>query len=93
MLAGMAGLNGLETFPYGYAPSLGWFELQWLALLLILSWSSPNSQELVRGLDEEAVKGAFVARPTLPWATAAAVLLLLSLPHIFVKRPFLYFQF
>jgi hypothetical protein len=78
----------------------GFFQILWLTTMLTIVWTAPNSQQQIDGLDlasrtAPGPDGARILawRPALEWLAVTAVLLLISVPHIFVKRPFLYFQF
>lgn len=79
----------------------GVFECLWLAILLSIVWFLPSSTEQVASLERQFDEPRRAARanlllawrPSMEWFVVAVLMLMLSLPHIFEKRPFLYFQF
>lgn len=78
----------------------GLFQVLWLATAFALVWATPNSMEQVESIGTTTgdhiasrIRSLLAWRLSFEWLTVAGLLLLLSIPHIFEKRPFLYFQF
>tara|TARA_R110000787_G_scaffold37079_7_gene94480 strand:- start:1495 stop:3009 length:1515 start_codon:yes stop_codon:yes gene_type:complete len=82
---------------------MGWAQIKWFALLLWIVWFGPTTQDMMANYDpvlkitrlppNKAPISLFVWSPSAQWALVTFVLFVLSIPHVFAPRPFLYFQF
>jgi alginate O-acetyltransferase complex protein AlgI len=92
LLGAMAGRNGN---PAG-GPSMDFYGLLTLGLLLLATWTLPNSREILES-DKATISGLRVSlphwQPNLAWGLALAVLLGTGLYGFTHPREFLYFHF
>lgn len=75
----------------------------WIALLLLIVWMGPNSQQIMRRFRPafENYPGEIRQwrysvgewQPTIPWAVASGVVIWLAIVHLANPSEFLYFQF
>jgi hypothetical protein len=73
-----------------------------LALLLIFTWSAPNTQQLMRRYrptvdqiywDTRAAGAGLIWRPKLGWAIVTAIMAVTGIAYLSRATEFLYFQF
>jgi D-alanyl-lipoteichoic acid acyltransferase DltB (MBOAT superfamily) len=108
MLAGMAGLNGgaapdaLFGVAYGAALYGGIDETAALAVLALMTFLAPNTQQIMAAFrpalpnpvaERDARSAPLAWRPQPAWAFAMAVALLVALSRMSGVSPFLYYQF
>lgn len=110
LLAAMSGSNGIDlptglqtaipefgilAYSHNWLGEFGpvW-GLAWLALLLVVVWFGPDTEDLHAAFSEAMTRARATAWPSpAQWGYATAVLALLSLTYLDRASEFLYFQF
>jgi len=100
----LAPLSGYVTFEgKGVANFGSIWGFVWIAALAAIAWLGPNTQEIMcrirpaletyPGEIGSAGRNWLIWRPTVPWAIACSVVMVMAMLHLTRVREFLYFQF